>query len=193
VVMSLLRPAFGQGARALLLRGSMNACKNQLALPAVYTGAVRQMGGHNRIQIIPSRFEWDRWKDNMHFYLFLGFFPMGLLIMYCNLFIGQATLADIPDDYEPMPWEYYKGPIERWFAKNVYDYEEKRYEITLHNLWEEGEKRKIRQLQKKVKKLMNERQDYKAWYYVPIDKSRIDDAREAQRKWKEDYTGSGPA
>ena len=37
-----------------------------------------------------------------------------------------------------------QGPIERWFARYVYEYPEKRYERTLHVLWEEGEKIKMR-------------------------------------------------
>ena len=37
-----------------------------------------------------------------------------------------------------------QGPIERWFARHVYEYPEKRYERTLHVLWEEGEKIKMR-------------------------------------------------
>ncbi|KAL8597673.1 hypothetical protein ACOMHN_012640 [Nucella lapillus] len=184
VAMSLLRPALGQGARALLLRGSVIATRS----PA--TGAVRQMGSHNHMQVLPSRFEWERWKDHMHLYLFLGFVPMGLLILYCNLFIGQAELADIPEDGEPMPWEYYKGPIERWFARYIYEFPEKRYERTLHVLWAESEKRKIRQLEKKVKALMHDRQDFKGWYYTPVDKSRVDAAHEAQRRWQDDLTGS---
>lgn len=28
-------------------------------------GVVRQMGSHNRMQVLPSRFEWERWKDDM--------------------------------------------------------------------------------------------------------------------------------
>lgn len=38
VAMSLLRPAFGQGARAVLLRGSAIASRNQLASPPVSAG-----------------------------------------------------------------------------------------------------------------------------------------------------------
>ncbi|XP_076451942.1 NADH dehydrogenase [ubiquinone] 1 beta subcomplex subunit 5, mitochondrial-like [Babylonia areolata] len=184
VVMSLLRPAFGQCARAVLLRGSVVASRPPT------TVVLRQMGSHNQMQVVPSGFEWARWKDSLHFYLFLGFAPMGLLILYCNLFIGQAELADIPEDYEPMPWEYYKGPIERWFARYIYEYPEKRYERTLHVLWEESEKRKIRKLEKQVKVLMHDRQDYKGWYYTPVDKWRIEQAEKAQRHWQDDATGT---
>merc|ERR1712154_550307 len=189
VAMSLLRPALGPGARAFLLRASTIAGKNQLVSPPVSTAVVRNMGS-NRMQVLPSRFEWERWKNDMHFYLMLGFGPMALLIAYCNLFIGQAELADIPGDYEPMPWEYHRGPIQRWFVKYIYEYPEKRYERTLHHLWEEGERRKMRLLERKVRALMHVRQDYKGWYYAPVDKSRIDAAYHAQKTWQEDDTGT---
>ncbi|KAK7093709.1 NADH dehydrogenase [ubiquinone] 1 beta subcomplex subunit 5, mitochondrial-like [Littorina saxatilis] len=189
VAMSLLRPALGPGARAFLLRAGVIAGRNQLASPPVSTGVIRKMGS-NRMQVLPSRFEWERWKNDIHFYLFLGFAPMGLLIMYCNLVTGQAELTDVPEDYEPMPWEYYKGPIERWFARYIYEYPEKRYERTLHVLWEEGERVKVRKLEKKVRALMHDRQDYKGWYYTPVDKSRIDAAHKAQKSWQEDRTGT---
>lgn len=38
-------------------------------------------------------------------------------------------------------------------------------------------------LEKKVKALMHDRQDYKGWYYVPVDKSRLERALEAQKEW----------
>jgi len=147
------------------------------------------MGGH-KMQVLPSRFEWERWKNDIHFYLTLGFGPMALLILFSNLFVGQAQLSDIPEDYEPMPWEYYKGPIERFFARYVYEFPERRYERTLHHLYMETERIKMRKLEKKVKALMHDRQDYKGWYYAPVDKSRVDAAHHAQKTWQEDRTGT---
>ena len=40
VAMSLLRPALGQGARAVLLRGSVIASRNQLASPPISAGSM---------------------------------------------------------------------------------------------------------------------------------------------------------
>ena len=47
-----------------------------------------------------------------------------------------------------------------------------------------------RKLDKKVRALMHDRQDYKGWYYTPIDKSRVDAAKEAQTDWQEVRTGT---
>lgn len=32
---------------------------------------------------------------------------------------------------------------------------------------------------------MHDRQDYKGWYYTPVDKARIDYAKKAQEEWDE--------
>ena len=47
-----------------------------------------------------------------------------------------------------------------------------------------------RKLDKQVRALMHDRQDYKGWYYTPIDKSRVDAAKEAQTDWQEVRTGT---
>lgn len=190
VAMSLLRPAFGQSLRIGMLQGSILVLRNQLAHKPLTAVVTRHMGSHNKMQVLPSRFEWERFKNDVHFYLLLGFIPMGLLIMCANLFIGQAELKDIQDGCEPMPWEYFKGPIERWFAEKIYDFPEKRYERTLHVLWEESEKVKLRKLEKRVKALAHDRQDYKGWYYTPMDKTRLDAALKGQKEWREDHTGT---
>lgn len=67
------------------------------------------MATHKRIMVItPSRFQWHKFKDEFHFYTMLGAIPLGLIIIYANVFIGPAELAEIPEDYEPKNWEYYK-------------------------------------------------------------------------------------
>lgn len=76
----------------------------------LFSLAVRNMsGGGKRIfHITPSRFQYTKFKDDLHFYITLGVVPLGLLILYCNIFIGPATLTEIPEGYEPKNYEYYK-------------------------------------------------------------------------------------
>lgn len=57
--------------------------------------------------ITPSRFQWTKFKDDLHFYVSLGIIPITLVILYTNIFIGRATLTEIPEGYEPKHWEYF--------------------------------------------------------------------------------------
>lgn len=68
----------------------------------------RQMSDHRTFPYAPTRFQWLKFKDLMHLYISLGVIPLGLVTLYCNVFIGPATLSEIPEDYEPKHWEYYR-------------------------------------------------------------------------------------
>jgi NADH dehydrogenase (ubiquinone) 1 beta subcomplex subunit 5 len=71
------------------------------------------MSGHGPrlMPITASRFQWHKFKDMVHEYLMIGLIPISLLIMYCNIFIGPATLEPTPEDYVPNHWEYYRVRI----------------------------------------------------------------------------------
>lgn len=66
----------------------------------------RQSSDHRVFPLGPSRFQWKKFKDHLHFYTLLGLIPCGLVLLYANVFIGPATLSEIPEDYEPKYWEY---------------------------------------------------------------------------------------
>lgn len=71
---------------------------------------VRQMSDHGprMMAIQPSRFQWQKFKDNIHFYTLVGAIPLISLIFIVNVFIGPATLTPIPEGYRPKHWEYDK-------------------------------------------------------------------------------------
>ncbi|KAL3861024.1 hypothetical protein ACJMK2_007117 [Sinanodonta woodiana] len=144
VVFSCIRQALSPGVRGTM----MAVCKKPIQLSAIRPWqlyAVRySSGGKRNMVIVPSRFMWDNFKNDLHFFVLLGVIPLGLLILYCNIFIGKAQLADIPEGYEPKNWEYYKHPIERWFARYVYETPQKSYEKYMHVLHVENEKAKWR-------------------------------------------------
>ncbi|CAG5127987.1 unnamed protein product [Candidula unifasciata] len=174
--MSLLSPVLRQAFRlASYGRPVITPLNRQLQLQGHVS--VRNGGHANQIPLIPSQFQWTRFKDDFHFYLLLGLVPMFSLITYANIFIGPAELSDIPEGYEPKEWEYYKSPIKRWFAKYVYNEPQKDYEKTMHYLHQQREARYWRMLEKKVRQLQSDRQDYKGWYWVPFDKSVADEGK----------------
>lgn len=66
------------------------------------------MSGHHTLPAGPSRWQWNKFKDYFHFYLMAGLIPAGAIVTYANVIVGPATLSEIPEDYEPKHWEYYR-------------------------------------------------------------------------------------
>jgi NADH dehydrogenase (ubiquinone) 1 beta subcomplex subunit 5 len=131
------------------------------------------MSGHGaKMPLVPSSFEWRKFKDHMNFYFMLGIIPIAGIIGATNLFIGQHELADIPEGYEPKHWEYYKSPISRFIARYLLDSPEKWYERHMHFVAIEKDKILMRKLERKIELLVGEggqRYDSKRWYYEPVN------------------------
>lgn len=142
-------------------------------------GVVQRMGAHKHVmEITPSRFEWTRFKNELHFYVMLGAVPLSLLTLFVNLFIGKAELTDIPEGYEPKEWEYSSSPITQFIHRMWFEPMQKSYEKKMHALYLENEKRKQLKLEARVTDMMRQNQDYMGWYYIPVHKSMIDRGRE---------------
>lgn len=77
--------------------------------PAALVTQTRRMGDHGPRPFVltPSRFQWHKFKDSLHYAVMIGLIPMGALLFYVNVFIGPAKLTKIPDGYEPKHWEYH--------------------------------------------------------------------------------------
>lgn len=130
----------------------------------------RQMsGGHGpkTMVITPSRFQWHKFKDMLHFYVMLGVIPISAIVFYANVFIGPAQLTEAPTDRVINHWEYHKHPISRFLARYIYPSPQQEYEKMMHNLYEENEKAQIKGVEQKVRAKMSERNDYQAYYYRP--------------------------
>merc|ERR1712133_100643 len=121
---------------------------------------VRKMGEHRPMRIAPSRWSWNRFKDMLNFYFMLGIIPAGSLIL-------PATLSEIPEGYTPQHWEYYSHPITRFIAKHWTKSYQQEYEMMLQFLYEEEYKQKLRLAEKRIKKMIAEKQDFQAYYYEP--------------------------
>lgn len=141
-----------------------------LLQPSIFTNSVkRNAGDHHRLfPYAPSRWHWRQFKDYIHLYIMIGAIPLAAITAYANIFIGPATLSEIPKDYEPKYWEYYESPITRFLAKHFMTDPQQQYEKYLHHLYEEREKQMLRKLEKEVKDKIAERDDYKAYYYTPV-------------------------
>jgi len=158
---SLVRPAAALTQYRNVLQTPV--CRNAIQMQ------VRQMSdhGHHHMSVAPSRFQWTKFKDMLHFYVMLGVIPITAIVMYCNIFIGPAQLTEKPEAYVPKHWEYHKHPISRFLARYLYPSPQQEYEKALHYLYEENEKSQLRNLEKEIRTKMAERNDYQAYYYRP--------------------------
>ena len=64
------------------------------------------MSGNFIIQA--SKWQWHKTKDLFHFYFLIGAIPLSIVAFLANVFVGPATLTEIPEGYVPKYWEYYK-------------------------------------------------------------------------------------
>jgi len=117
------------------------------------------------VAIRPSRWTWDKFKDDLHFYVLLSGIPIGLGITLTNLFYSNPALSAIPEGYTPKEWEYYPNPITRFITKNFKIGYQELYECHLHNMWESAKVCEMKQLKAEVKRQMALRGDYKGWYH----------------------------
>ncbi|KAL4221838.1 NADH dehydrogenase [ubiquinone] 1 beta subcomplex subunit 5 [Mactra antiquata] len=126
---------------------------------------VRNMAG-DKMVVRPGTYQGQRVKDNFIYFTALGAIPLALITAYVNVFIGPAELREIPEDYVPEPHEYYKLPVERFFARIV-ESPEKVHERSLYYVERAEKMRQNKLLYKKYKELSQQRRDDKGWYFVP--------------------------
>lgn len=134
-------------------------------------------GGHGRKMVVkPSEWHKRRFFDELHYQFVLVGTPFLAIIFFSNVFIGQATLTEIPEGYEPEHWEYYKHPIERAYARMFLHPEPVRYEILMSQFHQLIMKKEREEWERKCRELMSERQDYKAWYFMPANPETVEKA-----------------
>ncbi|XP_026321689.1 NADH dehydrogenase [ubiquinone] 1 beta subcomplex subunit 5, mitochondrial [Hyposmocoma kahamanoa] len=125
--------------------------------------------GHGKVFAIqPSRWQYHKFKDMLHFYVMVGLIPVTAIIFYTNVFIGPAQLTPIPEGCTPKHWEYHRHPITRFIARYIHNSPQQEYEKFCHFIDEEAQKAKIRALEKEIVRKMAERHDYQAYYYRPL-------------------------
>eukprot|EP00088_Acartia_fossae_P010042 TRINITY_DN14929_c0_g1_i1.p1 TRINITY_DN14929_c0_g1~~TRINITY_DN14929_c0_g1_i1.p1 ORF type:complete len:169 (-),score=31.77 TRINITY_DN14929_c0_g1_i1:77-583(-) len=138
----------------------------------VLSGQVRQ-GSAAVVKNRPSRWDWDLFKDYLHFYVLLGVIPLGAIVVYANVFKGKAVLKPLPEDYVPQDYEYHRHPITRWMVRNFYPSLQQKYENHLSMIWEEAKITNMRALQREVHRQMKVHADYKGWYTQDVSAEQL--------------------
>ncbi|ODN00233.1 NADH dehydrogenase [ubiquinone] 1 beta subcomplex subunit 5, mitochondrial [Orchesella cincta] len=162
----------------------------QQIIRTLRTSGTKFGGGHDRtLQILPSRYQWHKFKDLFHFYFFLGVIPLTAVVVYANIFIGPATLCEIPEGYEPEDHEYFRHPITRYLVKNYITTMQESYERNMHYLVHMEQKRRMRLLATRVEALMRERGDYPNYYTTRTIHGKYARAMQIERDYIQSTTG----
>ncbi|KAF8567309.1 hypothetical protein P879_06502 [Paragonimus westermani] len=125
----------------------------------------------------PSEFLNKKFVDSAHFFIMLGVVPCLVFVFCVNLFVGPAELTDIPEDYEPRFWEYYRHPISRLIAKHFTSHPQMLYESTLGYLDDLREERELIQEERWFRESQRTHGDYRGWYFIPANPAGVNRGR----------------
>lgn len=162
-------------------------------LPLALTQSVRRSHGARKMVIRPSRYQWNHFWDDIHYYTLLAAVPLGLVSLYAYIFIGPAELTEIPDGYEPQEYEYERHPITRllaWIKTKLIISDQEAYERDIAYINEERMKARFRREYKLIKEQESLYGDYRGYFFIPVNPRPVN--QQQHQRQVEDMMGDFP-
>lgn len=123
--------------------------------------------GHNAMNIRPSNFSYKYLKDSVHFWTLVTLVPIFVFTAIVSV-RSNPELTEIPEDYEPRHWEYFKHPLTRFMAKHLFMPMETEFECKMAQREMESETDVMRRIEKAVDKTIRFYNDHRTRYFSPV-------------------------
>lgn len=122
--------------------------------------------GHNTITVSPSTWDFKFARNWIHFYALLIGIPLSVVSTIINI-RANPELTEVPEGYEPLPWEYQKHPVQRFMCKHFYYPLEREHEAWLGFQEYKAEHKILRNLAKKIDTVMKFYNDHRSRNFTP--------------------------
>jgi len=122
--------------------------------------------GHNTIMVKPSPSEMRFARNWFHFYLVLVGVPAFVLATIISI-RENPVLTEIPEGYEPLPWEYEKHAVSRFCSRYLFYPLEREFEAFLGLHEYNAEARILSMLGKKIDSVMKFYNDHRSKNFIP--------------------------
>lgn len=106
--------------------------------------------------------------DTLQFYALLSFGLICGPLIYLHIVYGPLELRDLPEGADVHHWEYERLLPSRLLQIVFYANPQEIFEKHLHTLKNMDQRLRYRRVEQRVRQLVYERADYKAWYYQSV-------------------------
>lgn len=98
---------------------------------------------------------------------------------------SNPELTEVPEDYEPRHWEYYRHPLTRFTARYIFNPAELENEMFLNLFEDQSENMMLKHVRNKAEKVMRFYNDHRSSYFKPYYAELIRSGRD-----QKDFAGN---
>uniref|UniRef100_A0A6V7UDU4 NADH dehydrogenase [ubiquinone] 1 beta subcomplex subunit 5, mitochondrial n=1 Tax=Meloidogyne enterolobii TaxID=390850 RepID=A0A6V7UDU4_MELEN len=139
----------------------------------------------------------NKLKDGGHFYIVgLGLIPGFLLLIVVHAIFGsQCELQEYPKEGEQPPhyWQFERTPLRQFLARYITPSDMQYHESWASRFSHWQIRNRWNRIEARVKHLIAERQDYKAYHYHPVTVEWLDHAKRRAAMFEQHYFASASA